>query len=117
MKDKNYCIGVDYGTDSVRTILVDAHTGNEVASSVFYYPRWKQGLFCNPSSNQFRQHPADYVEGLEHTIKDCLSQVDDEVTNNIRAISTGTTGSTPVADRKSTRLNSSHVKISYAVFC
>jgi len=97
MKDKNYCIGVDYGTDSVRTILVDAHTGNEVASSVFYYPRWKQGLFCNPSSNQFRQHPADYVEGLEHTIKDCLSQVDDEVRNNIRAISTGTTGSTPVA--------------------
>lgn len=97
MRDKNYCIGVDYGTDSVRTILVDAHNGNEMASSVFSYPRWKEGLFCDSASNQFRQHPSDYIEGLEYTIKDCLSQVDDEVRKNVRAISTGTTGSTPVA--------------------
>ncbi|WP_118196009.1 ribulokinase [Albibacterium indicum] len=97
MKDKNYCIGVDYGTDSVRTILVDAHNGTELASSVFYYPRWKEGLFCDPASNRFRQHPADYVEGLEYTIKECLSQVGAEVRKNVRAISTGTTGSTPVA--------------------
>lgn len=97
MRDKDYCIGVDYGTDSVRTILVDAHNGKELASSVFYYPRWKEGLYCDPSLNQFRQHPLDYIEGLEHTIKECLSQVNDDVRKNIRAISTGTTGSTPVA--------------------
>lgn len=97
MRDKDYCIGVDYGTDSVRTILVDAHSGNELASSVFYYPRWKEGLYCNPALNQFRQHPLDYIEGLEHTIKECLSHVDDDSRKNIRAISTGTTGSTPVA--------------------
>src|SRR5699024_12427530 len=97
MRDKDYCIGVDYGTDSVRTILVDAHSGKELASSVFYYPRWKEGLYCDPSLNQFRQHHLDYIEGLEHTIKECLSQVKDEVRKNSRAVSTGTTGSTPVA--------------------
>ena len=64
-----FVIGVDFGTDSVRSIIVDSNNGQEVASSVFYYPRWKDGLYCNPSLNQFRQHPLDYLEGLEHTIK------------------------------------------------
>jgi hypothetical protein len=47
---------------------------NEIASSVFYYPRWKDGLFCNAAENLFRQHPLDYIEGLEATIKDCLQK-------------------------------------------
>jgi L-ribulokinase len=64
---------------------------------VFYYPRWKQQLFCDASQNQFRQHPLDYVEGLEQTIKKCLSQVDPSVASNIKAISVDTTGSSPVA--------------------
>ena len=68
----SYVIGVDYGTDSVRSVLIDAANGNEIASSVFYYPRWKDGMYCNASLNQFRQHPLDYMEGLETTIKDCL---------------------------------------------
>jgi L-ribulokinase len=93
----NYVIGVDYGSDSVRTIVVDAANGNEVASSVFYYPRWKQQLYCDPSSNQFRQHPLDYIEGLEETIKKCLLQAGPGVAANVRAISVDTTGSTPVA--------------------
>jgi L-ribulokinase len=38
-----YVIGVDYGTDSVRSVIVDASNGNEIASSVYYYPRWKDG--------------------------------------------------------------------------
>ena len=45
-KNTNYVIGVDYGTDSVRSIIVDAATGEEVAAAVFYYPRWKEQLFC-----------------------------------------------------------------------
>lgn len=62
---KNYVIGVDYGTDSVRSVIVDTSDGKEIASSLFYYPRWKQGLYCKTSEQQFRQHPLDYIEGLE----------------------------------------------------
>ena len=92
-----YVIGVDYGTDSVRSILVNAINGTEIASSVFYYPRWKEGLFCDASLNQFRQHPLDYVEGLEHTIKNCLQQAGTAIAADVKAISIDTTGSTPVA--------------------
>ncbi|WP_394767538.1 ribulokinase [Ferruginibacter sp.] len=92
-----YVIGVDYGTDSVRSILVNAANGNEVAAAVFYYPRWKDGRYCNSSLNQFRQHPLDYVEGLEYTIKSCLQQAGPAITANVKAISVDTTGSTPVA--------------------
>jgi L-ribulokinase len=97
MAKNSYVIGVDYGTDSVRSIIVDASNGKEIAASVFYYPRWKNGLYCNASKNQFRQHPLDYVEGLESTIKDCLSKAGSTVVANVKAIAIDTTGSTPVA--------------------
>ena len=101
----SYVIGVDYGTDSVRSVVVDAGNGVETASSVFYYPRWKAGLYCNPSANQFRQHPLDYMEGLEATIKDCIRQAGAVTASLIKAISIDTTGSTPVAvDRAGTPL-------------
>ena len=71
----NFVIGVDYGTDSVRSIIVDALNGNEISSSVFFIiHRWRDGLYCNPQQNQFRQHPLDYIEGLESTIKDCIKK-------------------------------------------
>src|SRR6188768_3419611 len=92
-----YVIGVDYGTDSVRAIIVDAHDGKEMAASVYYYPRWKKQLYCNAVENQFRQHPLDYVEGLEYSIKDCISKAGAKVAANVKAISVDTTGSTPVA--------------------
>lgn len=92
-----YVIGVDYGTDSVRSILVNAVSGEEIAASVFYYPRWKQQLYCNATDNQFRQHPLDYVEGLEQTIKTCLEKAGAEIAANVKGISVDTTGSTPVA--------------------
>jgi L-ribulokinase len=97
MKKENYVIGVDYGTDSVRSIIANAANGQEIASAVFYYPRWKDGLYCNPAVNQFRQHPLDYLEGLEDTIKRCLVQAGPSVAAHVRAISVDTTGSTPVA--------------------
>jgi L-ribulokinase len=96
MKDQ-FVMGVDFGSDSVRTIIADAANGNELAAAVFYYPRWRDGLYCEPSLNQFRQHPLDYMEGLEQTIKTCLQQAGPSVASNIRAISIDTTGSTPVA--------------------
>ena len=97
MQQNSFVIGVDYGSDSVRTIIVNAANGQEVAAAVFHYPRWKDGLFCNSSLNQFRQHPLDYMEGLEETIKLCLVQAGTNVAANIKAISIDTTGSTPVA--------------------
>lgn len=95
--NQNYVIGLDYGSDSVRAIIVNAANGQELASSVFYYPRWKAAKYCNAATNLFRQHPLDYVEGLEHTIKDCLQKAGAEVAANVKAISIDTTGSTPVA--------------------
>jgi L-ribulokinase len=95
--NKSYVIGVDYGTDSVRSVLVDTANGKEIASSVFYYPRWKAGLYCNASINQFRQHPLDYIEGLETTIKDCIQKAGKDIAQKIKAIAVDTTGSTPVA--------------------
>lgn len=92
-----YTIGLDYGTDSVRSLIVNTLTGEEVGTSVFYYPRWKKGKFCDPGKKQFRQHPLDYLEGLEQTVKGVLEGVSDDVRNNIVAISVDTTGSTPVA--------------------
>lgn len=92
-----YVIGVDFGTDSVRSVIVDASNGSEIASTVFFYPRWKEGKYCDASVNQFRQHPLDYVEGLEKTITECLQRAGADVRRNVKAISIDTTGSTPVA--------------------
>src|SRR5699024_1611936 len=96
--EKSYVIGLDYGSDSVRAVLVEAGNGNEIASSVFYYPRWEKGMFCDPSSNQFRQHPLDFIEGLVTTVKGCLlSGSDKNIAEKVKAISVDTTGSTPIA--------------------
>ncbi len=99
-KNEKYVIGLDYGTDSVRAVIVNASNGEEVASDVHYYTRWSEGKYCDPSANRFRQHPLDYLEGFENTIKNCISVVSPVVQQNIRGISVDTTGSTPVAVNK-----------------
>lgn len=93
----NYVIGADFGTDSVRAVIIDTASGAELVSSVCYYPRWKQGLYCNAAANQFRQHPLDYLESLERTIKDCVAQAGADVAKKIAGLSVDTTGSTPIA--------------------
>lgn len=95
--NNKYVIGVDYGTDSVRSVIIDASNGNEISSSVFEYPRWKDRKYCDPEKNRFRQHPADYIEGLEKTVREALENAQEAVSGNISAISVDTTGSTPVA--------------------
>lgn len=92
-----YVIGIDYGTDSVRSVVVDTKDGTFAGSSVFEYPRWKKGLYCDPAINQFRQHPLDYLEGLERSVKGALQGLSPDITDNIAGISVDTTGSTPVA--------------------
>ncbi len=100
MENNKYVIGLDYGTDSVRSVIVDTVDGTEIASSVFNYPRWKEGKYCDPANNQFRQHPLDYLEGLEFTITNALSQCDKGVAGQVVGLSVDTTGSTPVAVNK-----------------
>lgn len=101
-----YTIGLDYGTDSVRSVIVNVETGEVAATSVFNYPRWKKGLYSDALNNRFRQHPKDYLEGLEFTITDALKQAPAEVAENVIAISVDTTGSTPVAvDERGTPLS------------
>jgi len=97
MDSENLVIGVDFGTDSIRSIIVDAANGKEVSSAVHYYKRWIEGKYCDPEKNQFRQHPLDYIEGLEITIKNALGNASKETANKIRGITVDTTGSTPVA--------------------
>ncbi len=95
--EEKYVIGVDFGTSSVRALLVNADNGEEKSVSEFLYPRWKQGLYCDPSRNQFRQHPLDYIEGIEFVIKDLIEKAGENVREKVKAISIDTTGSTPVA--------------------
>lgn len=91
-----YVIGLDYGSDSCRAIIVDAANGNEIASSVKYYPRWMKGSYCDPRSNRYRQHPLDYIEVLEESIREALSKSPEGVAEKVVGMGFDTTGSTPV---------------------
>ncbi len=103
--NSQYVIGLDYGSDSVRCVVVDAKNGEEKGSAVCYYPRWKAGKYCDPTCNQYRQHPLDYIESLEQVVKDVLAQCGKEVADNVCGMSFDTTCSTPVlTDREGTPL-------------
>lgn len=92
---KNYVIGLDYGSDSVRAVLIDTENGHELASDVCHYKRWKNNEFCDASINQFRQHPLDHIEGLETTIKTVVAS-SNVAPIQIKGICIDTTGSSPV---------------------
>jgi L-ribulokinase len=95
MTQAPHVIGLDYGTDSVRAVLINAKNGEVQAEKVHWYQRWKQGLYCNPVKNQFRQHPLDHIEGVEHIIKSIVKEINH---NNIyiNGICIDTTGSSPL---------------------
>lgn len=90
-----YVIGLDYGSDSARAIVVNAESGEVLSTSVRNYPRWAKGLYCVPGINQWRQHPKDYLEVLEYTVTDALSKCASDVAPNVVGIAFDTTGSTP----------------------
>ncbi|WP_297335058.1 ribulokinase [Algoriphagus sp.] len=94
--NESFVIGLDFGSDSVRAVLVDSKNGQILASEVYWYPRWKKGAYCDPKINQFRQHPSDHLEGLEYTIKAILTQSGVNPTT-VKAICVDTTGSSPMA--------------------
>ena len=97
----NACVvGIDFGTDSVRSIVADATSGSVLGSSVRNYPRWAKGLYCDPVENRFRQHPLDYLESMEASVREALQQAGASASALVRGVAVDTTGSTPVlADR------------------
>ncbi len=93
--EKQYVIGLDFGSDSVRSVLVDASNGETLGSKVHWYQRWKEGKYCDPETNQFRQHPLDHIEGMESTIKEVVKEsgIDPAA---VKGICIDTTGSSPI---------------------
>lgn len=94
MLDK-YVIGLDFGSDSVRAVLINSANGETLASHVHWYQRWKQGKYCDPTINQFRQHPLDHIEGLEATITQVVQESGINP-NQVLGICIDTTGSSPI---------------------
>ena len=90
-------IGLDYGTDSVRAVVLNAEKGTEEASEVALYKRWAAGKYCDPAKNRFRQHPLDYIEGMEAAIRGALAKLGKRAGQTVVAIGIDTTGSTPCA--------------------
>lgn len=91
---ENYVIGLDYGTDSARAVLVNASTGKVVAESVHYYPRWAEGKYCDSSSQVFRQHPLDYYESLKAVLHGVLDERP-EIAAAVKGIGVDCTAATP----------------------
>ena len=93
--NKKYVIGLDFGTDSCRALIVDVRNGDEVATGVSFYPRWKAGLYCDAQSNRYRQHPLDYIESMTEAVHTALSHLTEEEIASICGLCFDTTGSTP----------------------
>lgn len=90
---RSLLIGLDFGSDSARAVLVDSADGSILATASKEYPRWMQGLYCDPSASQYRQHPADYQEVLRVIVPQVVSCVPSDA--RVVAIGVDTTASTP----------------------
>ena len=108
-----YTIGLDYGTNSVRCLIVDVTNGDEVGSCVYEYETGEAGIILDPADhNLARQNPADYLKGIEVTVKAAITEANDAVKNfepdQIIGIGIDTTGSTPIpVDKNGTPLSMS----------
>ena len=89
-----YVIGLDYGTDSVRALLVDALTGREIDSKWRSIPAGTKGFYSDPRVARFRQHPKDYLEALRQSVRAVTGRHAD-LAPYVRALSVDTTASTP----------------------
>ena len=93
MKDK-FVMGLEFGTDSARALMVNAINGKEIDTEVAYYPRWMDGKYTNKSIAQFRHHPQDYIESLQKCVR-AVTDRHQELVDAIVSISLDTTASTP----------------------
>lgn len=96
-----YVIGLDFGTNSCRSVIVGVSDGRELASSVFPYPSGTDGVILDPENpNLARQNPNDYLLGIEYTIKNVLlkaKDVEPDFRNeDVIGIGIDTTGSSPM---------------------
>jgi len=98
---KQYALGLDYGTNSVRSLLVDLADGREAGSSVFDYPSGDMGILLDAHDpNLARQNPQDYLDGLVAVVRGALRQAAESVPGfdpaQVVGIGVDTTGSTPI---------------------
>lgn len=80
MINKRYVIGIDFGSDSARALLLDSANGTKLAEASSLYPRWGKKKYCNEELAQYRQHPQDYIDALESVLGSLVTQVDSAVT-------------------------------------
>ena len=97
---ERYTIGVDYGTNSVRAIVVSTSNGKEAGSYVFNYPSGHQGILLDKNDHHLaRQNPADYIQGLEVSVTRALKAAKKRKgfsAGKVIGIGVDTTGSTPI---------------------
>lgn len=98
---KRYALGIDYGTNSCRSLLIDLDDGREVGTTVFNYPSGEMGILLDAKDPQVaRQHPQDYLDGLESVVRGALAQAKANVAGlaaaQVVGIGIDTTGSTPI---------------------
>ncbi|HNC23675.1 MAG TPA: ribulokinase, partial [Opitutaceae bacterium] len=95
-----FTLGLDYGTNSVRCLIVRTGDGKEVGSCVVNYPSGQQGVLLDPKDHHLaRQHPGDYLFGLERSVRGALAQAKKQRGFSVaRVIGLGvdTTGSSPL---------------------
>ncbi|MEC9327294.1 MAG: ribulokinase [Verrucomicrobiota bacterium] len=96
-----YSIGLDFGTNSCRSVIIDISDGRELGTTIFDYPSGELGILTDPSDpNVARQNPQDYIDGLKFVITGSLEEArvnDPEFdVNDVIGIGVDTTGSTPV---------------------
>ncbi|MGA2916444.1 MAG: ribulokinase [Sedimentisphaerales bacterium] len=105
-----YTIGLDYGTNSVRCLVVNVKNGDEIGTFVYPYPSGNEGIILDHSdANLARQNPADYLKGIEESVKGALKDAKKNDKNfkpeKIIGIGVDTTGSTPIpVDKNGTPL-------------
>jgi L-ribulokinase len=95
MGNSKYAIGLDFGTDTVRALIVNVVTGEQISTAVISYPRWLDGKYCDPPNNQFRQHPLDYIESMINVVGEALQKAGTGISDSVIGIGVDTTGSTP----------------------
>lgn len=100
MARKRYSIGLDFGTNSVRALVVDIENGREVSTAVWNYQGGKAGVILSRDPNLARQHPVNYVKGAEQSIRKTLAQAKKTArgfsAHDVIGIGVDTTGSTPL---------------------